>query len=387
MRDRGRGVDVRMIRAGVVAIVLTAWSIGARAQNLTVAPSFGTTELYDSNVFYKVDGGGDTITRFTPGVDARYGSERLVMSGHYVLDADRFAAHPELNTVHGRQDGGFDAFYQSSRRLSLGGMAAFIESRTPADLNQATGLTPGRVLAQRVTLQPSATYQLDANTDTQASYTLTSDRLAGGVSLLSQSATTTLDHRLSDRNDVRVEHVYERYLFDVRDVAAARTSQTLTIEWTHAIDRATSVTLRSGPRVTDGAVSPEIAASIRRRVRAGEASLAYQHTQATVIGLAGTVETHSVTAAFTANPHRRFELHAAPAVLYTRQGDLASMVYRLSLSCARPIASRLSIEAAYDANLQRGNVYSGQSIATIDRNVALLKLVVAETATPRRDKS
>ena len=372
-----------MIRAAVIVLLQIATAIGANAQSLSLVPSFGTTEVYDDNVFYRVEGEADTITRFTPGIDARYLSERLAVSGHYVLDADRFAAHPQLTTVHGRQDGGFDAKYQSSRRLSFGGAAGFIESQTPADLNQATGLAPGRVRARRLTIQPSATYQLDPNTEAKAGYTMTRDQLAGGVSLLSQSATSTLDHRLSDRNDVRLEHVYQRYLFDVLDVAATRTSQTLTVEWTHAIDRLTSLSFRAGPRVTDGAASPEIAASVRRHLRAGDASLAYLHTQTTLIGLAGTAETHSVTATFTADPHRRLMVHAGPSVLYTRQANLSSMVYRLSLSCARPIASRLSVEAAYDVNLQRGNVYTGRSIDTIERNVALLKLVVGDT-TPAR---
>src|SRR5439155_11008392 len=202
-------------------------------------------------------------------------------------------------------------------------------------------------------------------------------------SLLSQSATSTLDHRLSDRNGVRLEHVYQRYMFDVLGVAATRTSQTLTAEWTHAIDHITSLSLRAGPRVTDGAPSPEIAASVRRHLRGGDASLAYQHTQTTLIGLAGTAEVHSVTAAFAAEPHRRLTLHAGPSVSYTRQGNLQSMVYRLSLSCARPIASRLSVEAAYDVNLQRGNVYTGRSIDAIERQVALLKLAVGDTTTAR----
>jgi len=381
--DRTPGLGLRVIRRAVIVLLQMAAPIAASAQTFTLVPSFGTTEVYDDNVFYRTDAEADTITRFTPGVDTRYASERLIVSGHYVLDADRFAAHPELTTAHGRQDGGIDATYQASRRLSFIGAAGYIESQTPADLNQATGLAPGRVRAQRLTIQPSTVYQLDPNTDAKAGYTLTRDRLAGGVGLVSQSATSTLDHRLSDRNDVRLEHVYQHYMFDVLGVAATRTSQTLTVEWTHALDRATSLSLRAGPRATDGAASAEIAASVRRHVRAGDASLAYLHTQTTLIGLAGTAETDSVTAAFTSDPHRRLVVHAGPSVSYTRQADLASMVYRLSLSCARPIARNLSVEAAYDVNLQRGNVYTGRGVDAIERNVALIKLVVAQTAPVR----
>ena len=166
-----------MIRAAIVALLLLTAATGARAQSLSLAPSFAMTEVYDDNVFYRVDGDGDTITRFTPGVDARYLSERLGLSAHYVLDADRFAAHPQLTTIRGRQDGGVDAKYQSTRRLSFSGAAGFIESQTPADLNQATGLAPGRVRARRLTIQPAATYQLDPNTEAKAAYTMTSDRL------------------------------------------------------------------------------------------------------------------------------------------------------------------------------------------------------------------
>ena len=376
-----------MIRAAVIVLLLLTGAIGAHAQSVSVVPSFGMTEVYDDNVFYRPQSEADTITRITPGIDARYMSQRLTVAGRYVLDADRFAAHSELSTVHGRQDGGVDAKFQSSRRMSFSGTAGFFESQTPADLNEATGLTPGRVRAQRFTLQPSATYAIDPNTEASAAYTMTSDRLAGGVSLLSQSATSTLGHRLSNRSDLKVEHVYQRYLFGMFDRAAARTSQTLTVEWTHGIDRLTSLSLRAGPRVTDGVFSPEIAASVRRHVRAGDASLSYQHTQTTLIGLAGIADTHSVTAMFSSDPHQRLTLHAGPGVLYTRQADLSSTVYRLSLSCARPVASRLSLEAAYNANFQHGNVYTGRAIDTIARNVASFRLVVRDTTPARKPSS
>jgi len=372
-----------MIRPAVIVPLLLAGAIDAGAQNVSVVPSFGLTEVYDDNVFYSPQGEADTITRFTPGIDARYMSERLKLSGHYVVDADRFAVHPELTTVRGRQDGGLEATYQSSRRLSFKGAAAFIDSQTPAELNEASGLAPGRVRAQRLTIQSSAAYEIEPTTEARAAYTMTGDRLAGGVSLLSQSVTATLGRRLSDRNDLRVEHVYQHYLFDLSGGAAARTSQTLAVEWTHAIDRRTSLSLRAGPRLTDGLFSSEVAASVQHQRRTGDASLAYLHTQTTLIGLAGTADTDSLTATFSGDLRRHLTFRAGPAILYTRQAILSSLVYRLSLSCARPVASRLSIEAGYDVNVQRGNFYTGRTIDTIDRNVAMLNLVVGKTVLAR----
>jgi len=359
-------------------LVMVAADPGAvAAQQFAVVPSFEITEFHDDNVFYRPEAESDTATRFSPRVEVRDQSERAIFSARYALDADRFAHHAELSTPLARQEGSVAAQYLASRRLSFRGVGTYLESQTPADFNQETGLAPGRLRAERANLQPAATYQVDVRTDATVGYTLNRDVLAGGATLLSQTATSTLQHQRSNRDVVGVGYTYQRYGFELSGSAAVRQSQTVAVEWRHDVGRLTSVAVRVGPRVTDGALSPEIAASIRRRLRAGEASVAYLRTRTTVIGLTGVVDTQGLAATLAGEPLRGVTISARPGLSYTRQLHLSSVVYRLALSCARPVTRRLAFEADYDFNLQHGNIYSAQALETIERNLALVRLVVA----------
>src|SRR6185295_9496564 len=282
-------VSVRMIRILVALVpVLAAASATMHAQGFSVFASFGISEIYDDNLFYRPAGEADTITRVSSRVDARYRSELHTFSARYALDADRFAGHTDLTTMRARQDAGFDEQYHATRRLSFNGAAAFIETESPSELNLASALTPGRARAQRLTVHPSATYQLGPMTATTIAYTAAHDRMLG-VGLLTQTAAAAIEHHASARDAVRWEYSYQDHLFDGIE---RKTSQALTAEWTRDLTRATSLSLRGGPRITDGALSPDAAASLQHKMRIGEATLAYAHTQTTLIGLVGIADTH-----------------------------------------------------------------------------------------------
>jgi hypothetical protein len=367
---------VRLIRglAAVLSVPLAS-AIPVRAQTVSVVPSFGISQVYDDNLFYRPVGEADTTTRFSPRIDMVHASERLTASGRYALDADRFANHPELTTMHARQDAGVDAEYRSSPRLSVSVSAAFAETQTAAELNSATALTPGRVRAQRLTLHGATEYHVGPSTEVTGGFEVAGDRLIGGVGLVTERASSTIDHHASARTDVRVESSYERYLFEG---VGSKTSLALTAEWTRELTRGTSLALRLGPRATDGALSPEIGASLHRQLHAGEASFSYAHTQTTLVGLAGTADVHSVTAAYGID-RRRLKLRATPGLLRTTQATQSAVVYRMSVSCVRPVSQRLAIEAAYDLNVQRGNIYIGRT-ERIDRNLVMVKLAVSRRA-------
>ena len=76
-------------------------------------------------------------------------------------------------------------------------------------------------------LQPSATYQIAAGTETTVGYVLTRDALDGGATLVSQTATSTLQHRRSDRDVLGLGYTYQRYGFGLFGSAEVRPSQTV----------------------------------------------------------------------------------------------------------------------------------------------------------------
>jgi hypothetical protein len=371
-------------RIAATALWLVAGSaIPMRAQGLVFVPSFRMSAVYDDNLYHRPVGEGDMTVRFSPQLDAIYTTERLALSSRYALDADRFARHPELTTAHGRQEASLDARYGASRRLSIDAVAAFTETQTPADLNDVTALTPGRARARRVTLHPSATYHMGPRTDASAGYTVTSETLRGGVGLTTQSATSTLEHRVSVRDTVRFEYLDQHFLFAG---VQADTSRALTAEWAREVSRGTNLTLRAGPRLTHGVLAPEIAASVGHRLREADITVGYLQTQTTLIGLAGTSATRGISATAGGELRPRVRLRAASGLLRTRQGDLSSLVYRVSASCAWTLARRFAVEAGYDSDFQRGNLYTAQATQRIQRNVASVKLIVAQTAGPGRDR-
>jgi hypothetical protein len=370
-----------MIRVVVaLAVVLAASPATPHAQDFSMSPSFGISQMYDDNLFYRPAAEADTITRVSSRLDARSRSERQTFSARYALDADWFAHHPELTTVHARQDAGFEEQYHVTRRLSLNGAAAFNETQAPAELNLATALTSARARAQRLTFQPSATYEFAPQTNATIGYAAAHDRMLG-VSLLTQTATASIDHHASARDGVRWEYGYQSYLFDAAD---RKTSQVLTAEWTRDLTHATSVSLRGGPRITSGMLSPEAGASIHHKMRVGEATLTYTHTQATLIGLVGIADAHSVTARVAGELRSGLQLRVEPGLLRTTQTTLGSTVYRVSIGGMQPVGRRLAIEASYDLNLQHGALYAAQSVETIRRNAIVLRLVATAMEPARR---
>jgi hypothetical protein len=367
-----------------VLVMLTLWLPAAQplaAQTVSFVPSFSASTLYDDNLFNTPDGESDVTTRFSPKLDAAYKSERLALSGRYALDADWFARHQELTTITGRQEASAGATYNRSRRLVLGGTAAFTETQTPADLNVASAVAVGRARASRGTVRPTIAYQLGPRADTTAAYSITADALSGGVGLITQTAEAAVEHHRSARESLELGYQHQRFLFGTSET---HVSQALTAAWTRGITRGISVTLRGGPRVTDGTLTPDIAASVTRQLRTGAMSLSYQHTQTTLIGLAGLADTSGVTAAIEDEPRPRLQLRATSQLLRTEQEGRTSMVYHVSLGCAWPLARRVGMEAGYETDLQRGNLYTQRAVQQIVRNRVSVTLAVAQSgAQPR----
>jgi hypothetical protein len=369
-----------MTRIVALATVACAIPTTVRAQSFSIAPSFGITQLYDNNVFYRTFGESDTITRASSRVDVTSRSERHTFRSRYALDADRFDRHPELTTAHARQDAALDEQYQATRRLSFAGMAAYTETEAPADLNVQSALTSGRARAQRTIVQPSLTYQAGRLTAVTFGYTAAHDRMLD-VRLFTQTATAALEHHSSARDGVRFEFTHQNYLFNS---SQRQTSHAMTTEWTHELTRAISIIMRGGPRLSDRTLSADVGASVRHRTRAAETSLTYGHTQTTLVGLVGIADTHSLMARVSGEPRPGLRVRVEPGLLRTMQLDRASTVYRMAAAYSQAIAPRLTFEATYDLNLQHGNIYTLQSVDTISRNVVMVRLVATSAPTVRQ---
>ena len=369
-----------MIRVMAMCVAALAAANSADAQEFSFVPSLDIAQVYDSNVFYMPLGEPDTITRASSRVEMGLRSARQTFRSHYALDADRFDRHPELTSAHARQDAALEEQYHATRRLSFTGAAAFTETEAPSELNVQSALTPGRARAQRTTVHPSVTYQAGRLTTATFGYTAANDRMLD-VRLFTQTATATVERHPSARDGMRFEVTHQSFEFNASE---RQMSHALTAEWTRELTRTTTLSVRGGSRVTGGMLSPDVAASLRHTVRAGEASLAYEHTQTTLIGLVGIADTHNLTVRMSGEPRPGLRVRLEPGLMRTRQVDRASMVYRVSAGYSQAIAARLTLEATCDLNLQHGNIYSLETIDTLRRNVAMVRLIATTAEAPRR---
>jgi hypothetical protein len=336
--------------------------------------------VYDDNLFNLPARDGDAITRAGSAFDAGYRSERRLLTARYALDADRFARHPELTSAAARQDALVSAGYHANRRLSFDGTASFADTQTPAELNLESGLAPGRAHAQRFSVRPSTTASIGPLATATISYTGARDHMFG-VNLVSQTASAALDRHASTRADLRWEYTYQRYVFNGGEPTV---SQALTAEWRRSLTRATLVVFRAGPRMTGSHLSADAAASVNRTLRFGAASLAYSHTQTTLVGLIGVADKHAVSASLRLHSVSGRQLRIEPAALRTRQLALVSTVYRVSIGYIQPLGSVFALDASYDINNQRGNIYTAAQFETIGRHVAMAKLVAQRGGAVRR---
>jgi hypothetical protein len=366
-------VTRRLISALICAQAMGAITAGAQASS--IVPSVGTRIVYDDNIFHRPAPESDLSVRFSPRLDGRRESERLALTGSLELDADRFARHPELTTARGGEAATIDARYAASRRWSIAGTAAFTETETPADLNELTALTPGRARARRLLIHPTAVYDLGALASVTVGYLLTADSLTGGVGVTTETASASVDRHLSARDALRVEYLEQHFLFDA---AQANASRAFTGEWTRQVDRATTLTLRAGPRVTAGVLAPEITASARHALRAGRLSLDYQQTQTTLIGLMGIARTQSLSASVERPLGPRVTLHVTTGIVEARQGTLPSHLYRISGGGHWGFARALALDVSYDADRQHGDPYASEPAQIIGRHLVTVKLVVSD---------
>jgi len=350
------------------------------AQEAPVSPSrlspvFSTTEVYDSNLFSSPTAtSGDFITRVSPGVEGEYRSPRFSVLGRYVFDLERFAAHPELTTADGGQHASIDLRTSRSRRLSFAVDAAVQRTRTPGEFSAGTGLTLGRAPAEHVEVHPAIVRQVNPVTEATIDYTLTDERLAGGIATRAHRAAVEIDRHVSRRDVVDLTYGVRMFFFDADD---RLTSHAVSIGWSREISRQAHVELRGGPVLTAGRQAPEVLARMRYRPGPSELSISYARTQTTLIGFAGILDTQSITASAGCMLRPRLQIRITPGVFRTSSDAGRADAARLAFEAERPMSGRFSLRATYEANFQRGSLTGAPSAASISRHLVQLSVVAA----------
>jgi hypothetical protein len=241
-----------------------------------------------------------------------------------------------------------------------------------------------------VSVHPSAAYRFDAVTEGTVDYSYSADRLAvaGGIRTEAQTATVGIKRRLSSRDTASVDYGFRQFLFGLDELTTSQaltTSQVVTVGWSHNITPLASLTLHGGPRVSDRVAAPELSVSFRYQLRSADLALMYSRGQATIIGVAGPADTHSLAATAIYRPRPSVYLHMTPGIFRSARSGAAAEVYRLALGARRSMTRWLSLDASYDLNVQHGDIYAVRTHDRMSRHVALVRLLAAPPEGPKRN--
>ena len=354
MRVSGRWP--RAVRAALLAGFGLAPGPARGDAGVEATPSLSVAQVYDDNIFYSASSPqADRIARITPALALGYHGARLSASGRYGFDAESFSEHPEMSDSMMRQRAGLDLAFEPARSWSASLTGTYARTRTPGDFNTQTGFLEGRASAERWSLGPAITARLGAATQVRAGSTFIREEVSGSTAIDTRIERLDLDRGVSPRDTVGLGILLRQFRFDDGTAIASRA---VTLGWSRKASARTELTLRAGPRFTEGAVDAEVSASLRFRLKTGDLSAAYTRSMTTVAGEGAATDFDTLGLTIAGRPRRTWRLSLAPSVTRIMgQGNRSeARVYQALLSASRPLGRWLSFNGSVQFTAQRGTL-------------------------------
>jgi len=360
---------------GLVALGLVTARASAQPSRFHLSRSLSLVQVYDDNLFSTPAARrADYIWRLSPRVGIGHASRRLTLAARYGLDAELFRRHPELNTAVAGQDAALELGWAPSRLLAASASASYAQAQAPGELNTVTGLQAGRVRARRLSAAGSLTWQLGVRTKATVEPRFIREEFAGGQGNDTQVATLAAERRLGPVDRGRVSYGARRFVFGQKQTE----SHVVTLGWSREITPLAHFELEAGPRLTGHTVGAEVAAALKHRFRSGDASLAYLHSQTTVLGEPGPVTAEGLSATFSRQLLGSVRIAGGPASFRVRGERSEATVHRLNLEVTWPVTRRLVVVASHQFSLQRGGLgLGGTPMPEIVHNALLVRLTAA----------
>ena len=271
----------------------------------------------------------------------------------YAVCAERYRNQVALTKAMARQEGTIELRYLPIRRLALDAGASYVETQTPLELNLESQLALGRVRAERVTANSAATYEWDRLTRLTIDYEFVTQRAGHMLATTVHNPRVGLERRQGARTAYRME-------YRVRHVSASsggtEASHLVTVGWVQEITRLTGMEIAAGPRLSEGAIGPELSALLRRRVRHGEVSLAYAQTQTIPVGELGMVDLRNLTFGVTYAPTRHLTFTAAPGFIRSARDGRHASVRAFDLQAIVQVARGWSLVTSSRMGRQEGTL-------------------------------
>jgi hypothetical protein len=374
--ERSRFVSIARISvvAGTLGAPLAAQELQPqepKQQGSYFVPMLGLRQSFDDNLFLSGRPQADFVTRASVGVQAGYRSAPFAIDAIGSQAGDRFDRHTSLNTQRARTHAQVTLRWSPDRRLSLNGTAVYLETQTPTELNELSGLAVGRLPGKRVAVLPWVEYRLSEFSSVMASFSLSNDTLDGRIADTHAGA-LSFDRRISRRDALHLR--YERRFFHfegefgfpgegnavVMEFVNERSrADVATLGWTRELDDRTLLLLRAGPRFAQGRVAPELLATLKRRVPHGRLDLAWSKGQATALGRLGALSTHSLVALYRARAGQALEIAVGPGLYRNTLRGRPLAALRLNLETLWRFSDFFHLGAQYAFDLQQPDFGAG----------------------------
>src|SRR4029077_17890742 len=182
----------------------------------TAEPSIEITEVRDSNLFNSTENqASDMIQRVRPTLELLFESPRLSAGGKYGFDSERVEDHSTLPNSRARQQGAFSVHYRFDPRLTFSLEGGYTDTDTPGELNLLTSLAASRARVRQLTFGPAARYRISPRMSAHASFSSTTEKLAGGPGMSSKFQMVGIEQQVTTRDSFAADFEQGWYLFDL----------------------------------------------------------------------------------------------------------------------------------------------------------------------------
>lgn len=371
----------------VIAAVMCAPSTVAAQTATTMRATVAASQFYESNLFAtpaSLGPQGDLVSRVGPSFEAIYVSLPFEVVGRYQIQADRYRTHPELTSTAAHQDASVSMKYAPQPRIDLSLDAGYIRTQTPSELNLDSQLATVRAPAERAAMTAIAAYNWTKVTTISGEYTFNHDAMIGGLSSVMHRGRFAVEWSASTRSTYQINYQLRDVTFDAD---ATMRSSVVTAGWRHSVTPRTDFEIAAGPRIAQGAVRPELLATMQYRLSKIQLSLGYARTDLTVIGERGLIDLQRVSLTGSVSPTQRLSVTARPSFTQSARGRDRIPVYALDIESSFEITRRVSLMGWGRIGRQRGTLSGSPDIIPYQRLGFDVKITVprrAVDATRRR---
>ncbi len=338
----------------------------------TFTPFVALSTLYTDNVFITAEPENDTMLRLNPGFVMTYHSKRTYFDMGYSQAADKYTRYSSLlNSWHDEQQGFLGIERQFTDRLSAGIVGKYFATHNPSQLTPASGLVLERTKSTRISIEPSLAYELSESNSMNIFYNRTRYDQSGGLRTDIGTASADIVHTLGPRDSLKFQAQNSTYNFDTGENA---TSNVVTVGWTHAITRNTTLMLAAGPRHTAGNTVPEVSAAIRYDTYAAKYSITYNRTQIAVIGQTNVADIQGLGMSFVFTPTHRLSIGFTPSYFHDYSSTLSAYGYHAGFYTRYFLSPAWSLNLSYDYSWQSGNLGTSPRPVVLRQNIVALAL-------------